>query len=227
MSSRTAAPSFTAAAPPPVAMAGSNYSYTFQASGTPIPAYSLVSGSPTWLRINASTGVLSGTVPTGTTMFVYSVKATNSVSSVTAGPFKVSVSTGTRSADTISLTLTGGVRYAYSGGSTSGSIIISPHSAAQLTSIVGTATFPGARGGSVTVTFNLRRFFGSIYVGTVRIVDPEAGINLTTPVLAAWIRRTGMASATGTVNWFVLSGRRGPPVGYTLNFALTDNSGTS
>jgi hypothetical protein len=227
VSSRTAAPSFTAAAPPLIATAGSNYSYTFQASGTPIPTYSLVSGAPTWLSINSTTGVLSGTVPTGTTTFTYSVKATNSVSSVTAGPFKVSVSTGTRSADTISLTLTGGVRYTDSGGSTSGSIIISPHSTAPLTSIVGTATFPGARGGSVTVTFNLWRFFGSIYVGTVRIVDPGAGVNLTTPVLTASLRRTGVASATGTVNWFVFSGRRSPPVGYTLTFALTDTSGTS
>ena len=39
--SRTVAPSFTAAAPPLIATAGSTYSYTFQASGTPIPTYSL------------------------------------------------------------------------------------------------------------------------------------------------------------------------------------------
>ena len=77
------------------------------------------------------------------------------------------------------------------------------------------------------MTFNLQRFFGSIYVGTVRIVDPGAGVNLTTPVLTASLLRTGVASATGTVNWFVFSGRRSPPVGYTLTFALTDTSGTS
>ncbi len=92
VNSRTAPPSFTAAAPPLIATARSNYSYTFQASGTPIPRYSLVRGAPGWLRINSITGVLSGTVPRGTTTFTYSVKATNSVSSVIAGPFKVSIS---------------------------------------------------------------------------------------------------------------------------------------
>ncbi len=93
--SRTVAPSFTAAAPPLIATAGRNYSYTFQATGTPTPRYALAAGAPTWLSINSFTGALSGTVPKWTATFTYSVKATNSVNSVTAGPFKVSVSAGT------------------------------------------------------------------------------------------------------------------------------------
>ena len=59
------APAFTADSPPTTATAGDPYSYTFSASGTPAPTYSL-SGQPGWLSINSSSGALSGTVPAGT-----------------------------------------------------------------------------------------------------------------------------------------------------------------
>jgi uncharacterized repeat protein (TIGR01451 family) len=83
------APSFVQASPPLTASKGTPYGYTFQASGTPAPTYSL-SGGPSWLSIDSTTGVVSGTPPNGTT-FTYSVVATSSAGSATAGPFTVAV----------------------------------------------------------------------------------------------------------------------------------------
>jgi hypothetical protein len=45
------------------------------------------------LSIDGSTGVVSGTPPTGTKTFTYSVTASNVVGTVTAGPFAVPVTT--------------------------------------------------------------------------------------------------------------------------------------
>ena len=86
-------PRFTADSPPTTAVVGRSYTYAFSAAGYPAPTYSL-SGEPTWLSINTSTGVVSGTPPSGTTTFSYSVKATNGVSpGASVGPFTVSVYT--------------------------------------------------------------------------------------------------------------------------------------
>jgi Putative Ig domain/Domain of unknown function DUF11 len=85
-------PAFVTASPPLTATAGSAYGYTFTASGTPAPGYALAGGAPSWLSIDSSTGVLSGTVPSGTTSFSYSVTAANPAGTVTAGPFTVTVS---------------------------------------------------------------------------------------------------------------------------------------
>jgi hypothetical protein len=87
------APVFSADTPATTATTGGTYSYTFTASGSPTPTYSLASGAPSWLSINPSTGALSGTVPAGTTTFTYSVTATNAQGAPTAGPFTVTVYT--------------------------------------------------------------------------------------------------------------------------------------
>jgi hypothetical protein len=87
------APAFTAHSPSTSAHNGDNYSYNFNASGAPTPAYSL-SGAPGWLSVNASTGVVSGHIPNGINSFTYSVVATNVVNTATAGPFTVAVSHG-------------------------------------------------------------------------------------------------------------------------------------
>ncbi len=92
------APSFVAASPPATATAGRTYGYTFMASGTPAPSYAL-SGAPSWLSINASTGTVSGTVPASTTSFSYSVTATNAAGTATAGPFSVTVTPASTKAD--------------------------------------------------------------------------------------------------------------------------------
>jgi hypothetical protein len=84
-----AALAFTADSPPLTATQGQGYSYTFQASGSPAPTYSLGGGAPSWLHINSSTGTVWGTVPWWAGSFSYTVTASNSSGSVTAGPFKV------------------------------------------------------------------------------------------------------------------------------------------
>jgi len=87
-------PAFTADSPSLSANNGQSYSYNFNASGDPAPAFSLASGSPGWLSIDTSNGVVSGNVPNGISSFTYSVDAANSIGNVTAGPFTVKVSHG-------------------------------------------------------------------------------------------------------------------------------------
>ncbi len=85
-------PAFTLDAPPTAATVGQSYAYSFAASGVPEPTYSLGPGSPSWLTLDAASGALSGSPPTGTTAFTYSVVAANGVGNATAGPFAVTVS---------------------------------------------------------------------------------------------------------------------------------------
>ena len=84
-------PSFILDAPSKTASVGQAYGYTFEASGNPMPTYALGSGAPSWLSINSTTGLLSGTAPAGTKSFSYEVIASNSVGKATAGPFTVTI----------------------------------------------------------------------------------------------------------------------------------------
>jgi len=85
-----------AQSPPLTATAGSDYQYTFTASGD--PSWSLA-GAPAWLSINSATGTVSGTVPQGTRSFSYSVTVTNGSWSYTDGPYTVQVGNGQRPGD--------------------------------------------------------------------------------------------------------------------------------
>ena len=99
-------PQFTAAAPPVSATAGTAYSYTFAASGNPAPSFALAAGAPSWLSIDAGSGVLTGTVPAGTTSFAYSVVASNGVNpDATAGPFSVTVASASNGPADLSVTI--------------------------------------------------------------------------------------------------------------------------
>ena len=85
------APVLYRASPPLTASPGKSYGYTFAATGFPDPTYSLTA-APKWLTVVADTGVVSGTPPSGTTSFSYSVTASDGVGSpATAGPFEVAV----------------------------------------------------------------------------------------------------------------------------------------
>ena len=96
-------PFFTAASPPETLLAGSSFEYTFSAAGYPPPTYTLSPGAPSWLTIDPSTGRLTGAVPAGIVNFSYSVTATNSFGSRTAGPFFTAAATP--------VSVTGTVRY--------------------------------------------------------------------------------------------------------------------
>ncbi|MEX8033771.1 putative Ig domain-containing protein [Microbacterium sp. 20-116] len=84
-------PAFTAAAPP-VATVGTAYSYTFAASGTPAPTYSLAWGStlPAGLSLNATTGELSGT-PTAEGSSTFQIVAANLAGMETSNPITFTV----------------------------------------------------------------------------------------------------------------------------------------
>jgi hypothetical protein len=63
--------------------AGTVYSTTVAATGTPTPTFSVSSGSlPTGLSLNTTTGVISGT-PSAAASYGFSIQATNSVGSAT------------------------------------------------------------------------------------------------------------------------------------------------
>lgn len=84
-------PQFVQASPPGVVTAGATLSYTFAASGFPAPTYALAPGAPSWLSIDPVSGALTGIVPNGVSAFSFSVTATNSAGTATAGPFVGSV----------------------------------------------------------------------------------------------------------------------------------------
>jgi hypothetical protein len=75
------------------ASAGSPLTFDVTATGSPAPTYSL-SGAPSWLSINTTTGVLSGAIPQGDLgdTITFSVDASNDDGTATE-PFTVIVST--------------------------------------------------------------------------------------------------------------------------------------
>jgi RHS repeat-associated protein len=76
----TGAPVFTADTPPTTAVAGMAYTYTFAATGTPAPKFSVASGTlPTGLSLDPDSGMLAGT-PTTAGTFDFTVTADNGVS---------------------------------------------------------------------------------------------------------------------------------------------------
>lgn len=86
------APNFTSSTPTNTAAAGSPYSFTFTASGTPAPTFTVTAGTlPPGLSLNPTTGVLSGTP---TTPGVYSgiqVTASNGTAPDATQTFSITV----------------------------------------------------------------------------------------------------------------------------------------
>lgn len=91
-----ATPLFVNATPPSAAVTTLPYSYTFTATGTPAPTFSVATGTlPAGLTLNSITGVLSGT-PTATGVSTFTINAHN-----TSGDLATSTLTITTSAPEI------------------------------------------------------------------------------------------------------------------------------
>ena len=94
-----AAPVFTNASPPSPVTVGTPYTYTFTASGSPAPTFSVTLGAlPTGLSL-ASNGALTGT-PTATGTFNFQVTATNTAGNAVTGTLTIVVN-GLPAPDTV------------------------------------------------------------------------------------------------------------------------------
>jgi hypothetical protein len=86
------APTTVSVAGPTSTNAGDSYTATASAPGaTPPPTFTLVSGAPSWLSVDASSGDVSGSPPSGTTSFAYQVTATNRAGSASSAVQSVTV----------------------------------------------------------------------------------------------------------------------------------------
>jgi hypothetical protein len=82
----TVPPAFTSDSPATTGTAGTPYMYTFAASGSPAPTFSVNSGSlPGGLTLNSATGTVSGT-PTTAGSFTFTVQAANGVAPAAVSP---------------------------------------------------------------------------------------------------------------------------------------------
>ncbi len=79
--------------PPRTATLGQQYSYTFEATGSPDPTFAFVTNTCTFLAIDASTGEVSGTPPTAFASCTYSLTAANGAGNADVGPFTITMAT--------------------------------------------------------------------------------------------------------------------------------------
>jgi uncharacterized repeat protein (TIGR01451 family) len=96
---------FVLANPPTTAYSGLTYAYVFGANSSSAVTYSLTPASASFLSIDPSTGLVTGSPPAKVKSFTYSVVATSSGGSVTAGPFSVTVSSTQGSSAGLSVVL--------------------------------------------------------------------------------------------------------------------------
>jgi len=181
-------PTFTAASPPTSGATAHVYSYTFAAGGAPAPTFALAAGAPSWLTIDAATGGLTGTVPSGTSTFSYSVVASNGVQpDATAGPFSVTVPQPVTPAATCASTPgywiaeANGQVTPFGSAGNYGSLVSLGVTPAK--PIVGIAATPDCRGYWLVATdgglfaFGDAAFYGSM--GTTHLNSPVVGMTAT------------------------------------------------
>lgn len=84
------APSFTTGPPPDAAQVNERYSFTFTATGVPMPTFSIEDGALPAGLVLASTGELTGT-PTTAGAYSFSVAAVSGTGRAVTGPLSVTV----------------------------------------------------------------------------------------------------------------------------------------
>lgn len=127
--------------------------------------------------------------------------------------------------DEVSVTIAGAISYSASGSLTSGDVNVNPPGTGVISNVTGTGTIPGPGSGTATVTFSVYRIsWAGSYSGSVRVVDPTAGVNLTSSLLFTPVGRisgvpdSARASHSGTV-WI-----GGVPKSYTISWTVRDNT---
>jgi RHS repeat-associated protein len=239
------APHFTADSPPTDASVGVPFNYTFAATGAPPPMFSLASGAlPDGLKLNATTGTVSGSPTTEETAY-FAIKASNGVNppaftsqlSIAVGPSPTPV---TFTADTPPNNVVVGddVSYQFSATGTptptyaitSGNLPDGLTLQAANGGLSGTATTPG------TFTFDIQASNGftedtATVTMTVLASAPEQAPLLTadtppnTAALNGAYSYTFAATGTPILNYYVASGML--PPGLTLDTASGKLSGAA
>ena len=154
-----------------------------------------ITSSVTWASgTTADATITSGGLATGVAAGTSTITATlNSVS----GNTKLTVTAPTAE---VSLKFTGSITYVNSGSLTSGGFTVSP-ATGTITSVSGTGTIPGLKGGSATVKVSVRRewvpFLGWLYAGYVSVSDPGAHLNTVALLLTPILTRVGTSGVSG------------------------------
>ena len=125
----------------------------------------------------------------------------------------------TQRADWISLQFNGALSYVNAGTAIAGDLRSTPNGAGPLQSLTGQVTIPGAQGSNATVSVRLIRLLGW-YVGTIRVTDPSAHLDQTTPIFTQTVSRIGDNGAQGSSNWFTFQNHK--LANYTLGWVIVD-----
>lgn len=234
--SLTAAPAFTAAAPP-AATAGSAYLYTFTASGTPAPTFAVAADDilPAGLTLDATTGELSGT-PTTARTSTFRVVAKNSVGEVTSDP--ISFTVREKPVFTAAAPPAAEVNSAYSYTFTASGFPAPSFSVAtgdtlpaglSLDATTGELSGTPAAAGSTTFRVVAENSAGEVTSGPVTLVVQEAPVFTAAEPPVAAVRTaysySFTASGTPTPTYRVEAGDT-LPVGLTLDATTGELSGT-
>jgi hypothetical protein len=140
-------------------------------------------------------------------VYNFTIDAANGISPSAAQHFTLTVSAPPVE---VSLTFSGLALYTNSGPLTSGGFTITP-STGVITSITGTGTIVGLKGGSATIVVNVHRFvLGNTitYSGWISVSDPSAHFNATASVMTTNLTRNANGEVSGsafglfyTVKW--------------------------
>jgi sugar lactone lactonase YvrE len=204
-------PVFTADTPASTGVVGAGYSYTFNASGSPAPTFSVGSGSlPTGLSLNSSTGVLAGT-PTTPGLFSFTVTASSVSGSVTTASIAITIqSVPVFTADNPAASISDGATYSYTfvaSGSPAPTFAVTSGSlptGLSLNSSTGVLAGTPSATGSFTFTVTASNVVGSATSGSI-------GMDVTAaPVFVADFPPPAVAQGSSYSYTFVASGSPAP-----------------
>ena len=211
----TKAPAFTSAASDTVT-AGSAFTFSVTTTGTPTPAITLASGSSLPKGVTLSdnkngTATLAGTSSVAAGTYTFNIVAANGVTPNATQAFTLKVTAP--STGQVSLKFTGSLSYVNSGSLTSGGFTITP-ATGTITSVTGTGTIAGLKGGSATIKVDIQRepelflgVLGKFYVGYISVDDPGAHLDTVALVFLANVTRVGSNGVSGVAYGLAPNGK--------------------